>query len=55
MSVENLSQWSSSRDGVVGQFAVTLGTAYLSFFVGEHVCKVSGILCTVTAAVVLAA
>ena len=44
----------SGHTGATWQFSVTLACAYLSFFVGEHVCAVSGVLCTVTAALVLA-
>jgi NhaP-type Na+/H+ or K+/H+ antiporter len=36
------------------QIAVTLCCAYLSFFVAEEVCEVSGVLCIVAAALVLA-
>ena len=36
------------------QTTVTVATAYLAFFVGEHVCAVSGVLSTCGAALVLA-
>lgn len=45
---------STSRTDVLLQIVLTLCCAYGSFFVGEELCQVSGVLCTVTAALVLA-
>ena len=44
----------SAHSGTTWQFSITLIVAYISFFVGEQVLKVSGVLCTVTAALMIA-
>ena len=45
----------SIRGGTGWQITVTIATAYLSFYMGEHIFGVSGVLCTVTAAAMIAA
>ena len=42
------------EDDTILQITATLATAFLAFYLGEHVSGVSGVLCTCTAAVVLA-
>jgi len=45
----------NEHQGLTNQTTITFVLAYLSFFVGEHICEVSGVLSCVTAGVVIAA
>jgi len=42
-----------SRDDVTIQLSITLCTAYISYFIGDHIFNVSGVLCTCSSALVL--